>query len=636
MITNFEKLKIDLSINNLEYKFYYSCNQNTTFSDLLEYFSSLVPYLDVCKCYKFLASKDKKNSKEKKFNIPHQSKIEEFKGFLDNIIIAKEKDICVHNKLNLLSYSKNDLIHYFQKIISEKNKEIEKYKLKNKSLEEKLSKIIIIRQSPDEDNKKQINFYDIIVHIDSVKDISKGWKIDMNEKGKRNYDEFKNKNILKIGVIGNANKGKSHLLSKLSKINLPSGMTIKTEGLSIKYPEIQLENKRKIALLDSAGLETPVLISDEKKEIEKNGAKEEKGKIGEKDKNKEKENNEKNEGNKLFKEKSREKLITELFLQNYIVNNSDILLVVVDFLSYSEQKLLMKIKKERERSNKQSKLYVIHNLKAYTSKIQVRDYINKTLLKSATFKLVLGNKDPNEDGIFFCEIPNDKKNKKELDIYHLIYANEDSEAGKYYNPFTLKFIEQYYNYINNLGNYDVIQTIKERFIEKYGEIVEKGGKIDMKSFDDSEPDKIKLKNEKEITLKQCFIDELGFSNLKPNGFEPKYNIFQEGNKIIVRVEVPGHSNIQSELDESENYKIIKLAGKKLKDSKPEKIEDNIHNAREFGNFSLEIPVSLPKNYIFKRENPVYKKIDGLHIFEYNLEEKIKTFIPPKQEKEPDY
>ena len=470
MITNFEKLKIDLSINNLEYKFYYSCNQNTTFSDLLEYFSSLVPYLDVCKCYKFLASKDKKNSKEKKFNIPHQSKIEEFKGFLDNIIIAKEKDICVHNKLNLLSYSKNDLIHYFQKIILEKNKEIEKYKLKNKSLEEKLSKIIIIRQSPDEDNKKQINFYDIIVHIDSVKDISKGWKIDMNEKGKRNYDEFKNKNILKIGVIGNANKGKSHLLSKLSKINLPSGMTIKTEGLSIKYPEIQLKNKRKIALLDSAGLETPVLISDI---ISR-----------------------KNESNELFKEKSREKLITELFLQNYIVNNSDILLVVVDCLSYSEQKLLMKIKKERERvKERKPLLYVIHNLKTYITIEQVQDYINKTLLKSATFKLVLGNKDPNEKGIFFCEIPNDKKAKNEPAIYHLIYANEDSEAGKYYNPFTLRFIEQYYNYMNNLGNYDVIQTIKERFVEKYEEIVEKGEKINMNSFENSNPNLIKLKNE---------------------------------------------------------------------------------------------------------------------------------------------
>jgi len=50
--------------------------------------------------------------------------------------------------------------------------------------------------------------------------------------------------------------------------------------------------------------------------------------------------------NELFREKSREKLITELFLQNYIINNSDILIVVVDSLSFSEQKLLLKVKKE--------------------------------------------------------------------------------------------------------------------------------------------------------------------------------------------------------------------------------------------------------------------------------------------------
>ena len=41
--------------------------------------------------------------------------------------------------------------------------------------------------------------------------------------------------------------------------------------------------------------------------------------------------------NEIFKEKSREKLITELFLQNYIINNSDILLTVVGILTYSEQ-----------------------------------------------------------------------------------------------------------------------------------------------------------------------------------------------------------------------------------------------------------------------------------------------------------
>ena len=39
----------------------------------------------------------------------------------------------------------------------------------------------------------------------------------------------------------------------------------------------------------------------------------------------------------LFQEKSREKLITELFLQNYIITNSDILILVVGILTYSEQ-----------------------------------------------------------------------------------------------------------------------------------------------------------------------------------------------------------------------------------------------------------------------------------------------------------
>ena len=408
-------------------------------------------------------------------------------------------------------------------------------------------------------------------------------------------------------------------------------MTIKTEGLSIKYPDLTLYKNRKIALLDSAGLETPVLITDEKKSEKKE-----------------------KEINELFREKSREKLITELFLQNYIVNNSDILLVVVDCLSYSEQKLLMKIKKERERAkqkllmkikkereraNKKPTLFIIHNLKTYTSKVQVEEYIDKTLLKSATFSLVKGNNISTDieikTGIFFNEKTKGEKDQSKSSIYHLIYANEGSEAGKYYNQFTLDFIEQSYRYINNFGSYDVIQTIKEKFIEKYEEIVEKNEKnekITMNSFENSNS-KLKLKNEKEIILKQCFIDELGFSNLKPNGFEPRYNIFKENNKIIVRVEISGQSTIQSEIVDGEHYNYIRLTGKKLKDSKPEKLEENIYNLREFGTFILEIPVS--KDNKFDRGEPSYKKVDGLHIFEYKLYEKEKPFCP-KQEKVIDY
>ena len=140
----FEKLKINLSINNLEYLFYYSCNQDTTFNDLLEYFSYLVPYLNVCKCYQFQASKDKKNSKEQRFSIPHQSKVEEYKKYLKDIIIVKSQDNCHHNNCNLLLSSKNDIIYKYENIISKLNKEIEKYKKYIDAFKKELKKYILI------------------------------------------------------------------------------------------------------------------------------------------------------------------------------------------------------------------------------------------------------------------------------------------------------------------------------------------------------------------------------------------------------------------------------------------------------------------------------------------------------------
>jgi len=107
---------------------------------------------------------------------------------------------------------------------------------------------------------------------------------------------------LRIGIIGNSNKGKSFILSKLSKIEFPSGTSIKTEGLSIKYPDLKDFPNRRIILLDSAGLETPVLVNKNNDNTNNNC-----------------QNNNEENGNKLteennadiFKEKSKEKIITE-------------------------------------------------------------------------------------------------------------------------------------------------------------------------------------------------------------------------------------------------------------------------------------------------------------------------------------
>ena len=464
-----------------------------------------------------------------------------------------------------------------------------------------------------------INFYDVIIDIKSIKDISKGWEIKRSKRAQEKYEDFKKDKIIKIGVIGNSNKGKSFLLSKISKIDLPSGTSIRTEGLSIKYPELDLYKDRKIALLDSAGLETPVLKennnleegkeNDEKKEgITKTGNESE-------DKNKFEEKNEK----ELFKEKSREKLITELFLQNYIINNSEILLVVVGILTYSEQKLLNRIKTEIQRAKINKPLFIIHNLITYTSTEQVKQYINNFLLKSATFNLEEGHKistkTETKSGAYFYEKKTDPK------IYHLIFANEGSEAGKYYNKFTLDFLEGEFQRVTDLKTFDVIETVKERFIESSKDFLEKMDKpLELGDFDKNDNKFIKLKNKKNVTLKKCLIDELGFSNLKANGFEPTYNYYKKDDKIIIRVEAPGNSSIKSSVDSVGEYKIIRLNGNKRKDKEPAKLEDNLFNSRESGFFSLDIPLKN-EDFLIKNESPTYDEKKGVLIVEFKLEEK---------------
>ena len=491
------------------------------------------------------------------------------------------------------------------------------------------------------------DFYDLIVNIKSIKDVDKGWELKMNNRGLENYQKYKKMKVIKIGIIGNSNKGKSFILSKLSKIKLPSGADIRTEGLSIKYPEIEEYKNRKIVLLDSAGLETPVL-TEEIKEYIKDNIQENKNPVDnskDKSNNSEDLNNNANDNNcnkddpsiidnnkkidlndnceKAFKEKSKEKIMTELFLQNYIMHNSDILILVVGILTYSEQKLINRIKTEMKNQNIEKPLFIIHNLVLYDTVDKVEKHIENVLLKCATFKLEKAEKFntglETENGVHYYE-----KGSKPI-IYHLIMANDISDAGEYYNPFTIKFIENSFQYLTDLSNYDVIESLKERFItlsKDYFEVpISKGELLDDESIFRNK--KLSLKqNEKEkndIQLKCCLIDELGFSNFRGNGFVPKYNYFKNGDFICLRVEVPGNYKINcGKLKYRGEYTIIPINGEKIKDGTPQKIEENLYTTREFGKFEVNIYLQTEK-FNIKNEKVNPKTQNGVAVFNFALQ-----------------
>ena len=471
--------------------------------------------------------------------------------------------------------------------LKEKEEELEKAKVENNLLINK----------PVYDNKKFIDFYDIILQINSIRDVLNGWKIEFSEKGKDYYEKMKVKNFLKIGVAGVGNKGKSFLLSKLANIELPIGTSIKTEGLSIRCPDIDSENQN-IILLDSAGSETP-LIEDSNFDFNRyiNDPKELKDQLD---------------------NLARDKSLTETFLQNIIINESNMLLILVGNLTYQEQKLINKIKEETQ--NKNQSLYVIHNLQTFVEKSQVEHYIQETLLKSATFRLKRNkeiiisenkkNSTQEENDSYYIEdsFPNEDESSKK--VYHLIMAREKSPAGDYYNNFVIKFLRNQMNDFPKQSPFPIVKKIKDYFFNQSKCYLENPLQLD--SFEDSE-DVIKVKKDTDLRLKKIMVDEMGISNFIGNSYSPKYCYFIYKNRFYFQIELPGKfdkKQFKYNIYVKEKYYIIDIKASKSIGTKvffpKDKGERKFHNSREEGPFQIRIVV-MAEDFQFKEQKIVLVK-----------------------------
>ena len=385
------------------------------------------------------------------------------------------------------------------------------------------------------------------------------------------------------------NKGKTFLLEKLANIELPIGTSIKTEGLSIRCPDMESENQN-IILLDSAGSETPLLEDSNfefKKYIEKP---------------------------KELKEQldnlARDKSLTENFLQNIIINESNMLLIVVGNLTYQEQKLINKIKEES--NNGHQSLYVIHNLQTFVERSQVENYIENTLMKSATFRLVrkkeiiikLENKnepEQKENDVYYIEESFTENHKN---VYHLIMAREKSNAGNYYNNFIIRFLRNQMNNFPQQTTFPIVEKIKDYFFKQSTSYLESPLKIE--SFEQSE-DIIKVKKDTELKLKKIMVDEMGISNFIGNSYNPKYCYFIYKNRFYFQIELPGKfdkKQFKYNIYVKDKFYIIDINACKSIGSKGFFPKDNsdrrFHNNRQDGPFHLRINI-LAEDFQFKEK-----------------------------------
>ena len=582
--------------------------------------------------------KENKDLQNKQTNLKSQletkeKEINDLKGKLskaNNIINKNNKnDQKIKQLNNDLNKEKNINLDLRKQIEQLKN-EIENYR-KNDYNEE------FIGNSLD-------HFYDIVINIKSIRalaDENEGWPIKWNQNSYESVKDFlKNEKILRVGILGNGNVGKSFLLSRIFNEIIPSGFNVITEGISIK-----INKESHYALFDSAGLQTP-LINKEK--MCNNSLDNEK---------------EYHQYLSLYKDKTQ----TENFIQNLILCLSDMILVVVGKISFNEQRLINNIKNEisNQKKNKK-KIFIIHNLSNFQKKKQVEEHIEQTLLNSASFTLDKVD-DIQKKGKYYY-IEKNSINNKENDyyVYHLIMAREGTEAGNYYNNYLYELLRERINDFPQREPLNILNEIKNKFfewqnalleypIEEEKLIIENDGKQEKrfiylynKENNDANRDKTKANKKNPLIPKACLNDELGFVIYRSSEYEPSYSMYIENGNLIVKIEALGNITIEKVYADIDLNQIF-IKGNKEKDRDIYLINNNkelnsnstgyytpkskgivlLKETRKFGNFNLVISygnqIKLAGELPIEEENEKEKKLEeGIKIFKFPLVKRRQT------------
>ena len=275
-------------------------------------------------------------------------------------------------------------------------------------------------------NEDLTDFYDVIIDIDSFDDLkgnNKGWQIIMNENGEKQYEKFSDKNkkenfqLNRIGILGVSGVGKTYILGKITEHKKLKNIKIPTKGISVIYP--QKENDFFVCI-DSQGSEEPIL--DKKTDLKIINSWTEK---------------ERKENLKYF---SKDKKFIDIFIQDFIIKKSNILIVVVDQLNFSEQKLINRLKEENF-----EKLFIIHNTQYFIDKATIEEHIHNVVEKSVFSNLQknsfsemdYNSNDKNDKPFYFIEKRIGEKNKAPSSdnkkVIHLFMGKEGTEAGNFYN-----------------------------------------------------------------------------------------------------------------------------------------------------------------------------------------------------------
>ena len=525
---------------------------------------------------KFL--EDKKKYEEEQAIEKKQKELEEKKRIFEEQKRKLELEKQFDRERKDIEKRRKEIDDIKRKIEEDKRKEEEAKRIKEERIKIEEEKARIEKEKRDEEmkifieeekkkNREAQDFYDLVLDFNSFEQLKKdGWNANFTRMGKKKFDKCISENEFNIviGVVGNKNRGKSYLLGRIMQMDEyknPHGFLVTTSGISCIFPRLDNTDNTFITL-DSAGRDNPLL---------------ENAFFEEKDKN------------ELIRNIARDQKVTEIALNDFIIQESDVLITVLEQLSFNEQEMLKNlinqitlygVKHMKKFRCNGKRLIVIHNLIDISTLDGINKFVDDVLKKSLTFSLEKQTYKKLGIDIYIQNINqyNDKNPDKRpiIQIVHVLVGDDSNdEIRKKLNEPTFEYIrkniktqvgkkfnilEKFKNFIvENSKNYFDSEAFNENSIIIGKESEQNGKTIIPISLSEE------LKKNKNIKFKKFYINARGIHNFS-SALEPRYStslIEQEGKDYFeIEFELSGNVEIKEKFytTDKEQY-VFTIKGK---------------------------------------------------------------------------
>ena len=525
---------------------------------------------------KFL--EDKKKYEEEQAIEKKQKELEEKKRIFEEQKRKLELEKQFDRERKDIEKRRKEIDDIKRKIEEDKRKEEEAKRIKEERIKIEEEKARIEKEKRDEEkkifeeeekkkNREAQDFYDLVLDFNSFEQLKKdGWNANFTRMGKKKFDKCISENEFNIviGVVGNKNRGKSYLLGRIMQMDEyknPHGFLVTTSGISCIFPRLDNTDNTFITL-DSAGRDNPLLQNAFFKETDKN---------------------------ELIRNIARDQKVTEIALNDFIIQESDVLITVLEQLSFNEQEMLKNlinqitlygVKHMKKFRCNGKRLIVIHNLMNISTLDGIKKFVDDVLKKSLTFSLEKQTYKKLGIDIYIQNINqyNDKNPDKRpiIQIVHVLVGDDSNdEIRKKLNEPTFEYIrkniktqvgkkfnilEKFKNFIvENSKNYFEGEAFNENSIIIGKESEQNGKTIIPISLSEE------LKKNKNIKFKKFYINARGIHNFS-SALEPRYStslIEQEGKDYFeIEFELSGNVEIKEKFytTDKEQY-VFTIKGK---------------------------------------------------------------------------